>query len=299
MTMPWPLGMNTCGQPHESCLPLLIDVGFRYVYLDGTRLEADDLPASHAAVQKHADRLIPWSIHLPILFHGWELDEGQVTERLLRLIGNAAPYGVRNATLHVPCYSRISPEGFDEERVAAHRGKVMRVIRSGAGRGAEVGIRLNIENGMHAAAERRPGCCVASAADLKAYVEAVGAEGVGVCLDTGHAMLSGEDPAQMIRDLGGLLQETHFNDNFGAFPDRDGAECDYHRPPGIGKIDWLDVMDALEEIDFPHPVVFEEGMVQVGGDTFEYLARATYDNWRAFERARAKRDGRDPMTLQS
>ena len=56
-------------------------------------------------------------------------------------------------------------------------------------------------------------------------------------------------------------------------------------------------MDALDEIAYPHPVVFEEGMVQVGGDTFEFLARATHDNWRAFERARAKRDGQDAAAL--
>ena len=297
MGMPWDLGMNTCGQPHDTCLRLLAEIGFKYVYLDGTKLEADDLPESHAAVREHSDRIVPWSIHFPVILNSPDMDEAVVTERLLRLIENAKPYGVSNATLHVPCYARWSENGVRGESAMRHREMVMRIIRTGAERARDAGIRLNIENGIHYGSDESAGCCVASAAALRRYLDELDAEGVGVCLDTGHSMLAGQDPAQTIRDLGDLLQETHFNDNFGPFPEGDAIKGDYHRPPGIGLIDWLDVMDALEEIDYPHPVVFEEGMVQVGGDTFDYLARATYGNWRAFERARAKRDGMNPEEL--
>ena len=297
MTTPWTLGMNTCGPPDEPRLQTLIDLGFKCVYLDGNSLERECLSESYAAVQKRAGDLVPWSIHLPILFGGWDMDEAATRERLFRLIEEIAPYHVQNGTLHLPCYSRMSPGGMDLALARPHREAVMRILREGAARADSLGIRLNVENcGMHGQAEPA-GYCLATARDVAAFMAHLDCEEVGFCLDTGHAMLAGQDPAKMIRELGGLLSETHFNDNFGVLPNREPMECDFHRPPGIGKIDWLDVMDALEQIRYPNPVVFEEGMVQVGGDTFEFLARATYDNWCAFERVRAKRDGEDPSAL--
>ena len=217
------------------------------------------------------------------------MDEDAVAARLRSLIEQGAPYGVKHATLHLPCYWQLCGGQVDVARVEAHRARVRRVLECGAEKAHE-------NCGQHESVEPE-GYCVVSAADLRAFVSSLNSDRVGVCLDSGHAMLGYQNPADMIRELGDLLHETHLNDNFGVLRGRKAMECDYHRPPGIGKIDWLDVMDALDETEYPNPVVFEEGMVQVGGDTFEYLARATHDNWRAFERARAKRDGQDPAAL--
>jgi len=297
MPMPWDLGLNTCGPVDDEHLATLIDAGFRYVYLNGTALDPETLDECHAAMRRHACDITPWSIHFPIIFGGWDMDEDAVAARLRSLIEQGAPYGVKHATLHLPCYWQLCGGQVDVARVEAHRARVRRVLECGAEKAHEYGIGLTVENcGQHESVEPE-GYCVVSAADLRAFVSSLNSDRVGVCLDSGHAMLGYQNPADMIRELGDLLHETHLNDNFGVLRGRKAMECDYHRPPGIGKIDWLDVMDALDETEYPNPVVFEEGMVQVGGDTFEYLARATHDNWRAFERARAKRDGQDPAAL--
>lgn len=296
MGAPYQLGLNTCGPVDDERLAMLIDAGFTYVYLNGTALAEETRAASYAAVERHAAELQPWSIHFPILFSGWEFDEQAALATLNEWIECSAPYRVKHATLHLPCYWRLCGFDVDVERAERHRQKVRRVLVEAASRAKEHGIGLTVENGAHPPVEP-VGYCVVTAADLRHFVESLDTDDVGVCLDSGHAMLAGQDPGAMIRDLGPLLHETHFNDNFGVLPGREPWQCDFHRPPGIGAINWLEVMDALDEIEYPNPVVFEEGMVQVPGDTFAYLVRATYENWRAFERARAMRDGDDPAAL--
>jgi len=236
------------------------------------------------------------------VFGGWEIDESAVKARLRRLLESAAPFGVRNATLHLPCYWLMSggvhfrPESNRREK---HLSVVCKVLCEAVRHAALLGIRLNVENcGCHGPCEPT-GYCFASAEDLENFLLRLGCDDVGICLDSGHANLACGDPAGMIRRLGGLIGETHLNDNFGVLAGREAAQCDFHRPPGIGSIDWLAVMDAFDAVAYDKPLVFEEGMVQVGGDDFEVLARITHDNWRAFERARAKRDGMDPTVLVS
>jgi len=297
MGMPWDLGLNTCGPVNDERLATLVDAGFKYVYLNGTGLNPDALEEGYQAVRRRAGELTPWSIHFPILFSGWDMDEQATAARLFELIELSAPYGVRNATIHLPCYWRLCDGQVGPARAEPHRQMVKRILIAGARQAKEVGIRLNVENCAQHGPQEPAGYCFVTAEDMRAFLADLVEEDLGVCLDTGHAMLGGQIPGEMIRALGGLLHETHMNDNFGPFPGRAPLEADLHRPPGIGKIDWLDVMDALDEIAYPYPIVFEEGMAQVGGDTFEFMARATYENWRAFERARAKRDGMDPAAL--
>lgn len=52
---------------------------------------------------------------------------------------------------------------------------------------------------------------------------------VGACLDTGHALLSGDLP-NLVRRLAGHLRMIHAHDNRG--------QSDDHLAPGDGKIDW-------------------------------------------------------------
>lgn len=62
------------------------------------------------------------------------------------------------------------------------------------------------------------------------------------CLDTGHAMVVGQDPAAMLRTLGSRTRVLHIHDNDGIL--------DQHWLPGIGVIDWDDVLKAIGEIGF-------------------------------------------------
>lgn len=61
----------------------------------------------------------------------------------------------------------------------------------------------------------------------------------GICLDTGHAFIAGENIPDFIRKAGKLLLGTHIADN-------DGKK-DLHLLPGFGKIEWESVMKAFRE----------------------------------------------------
>lgn len=85
---------------------------------------------------------------------------------------------------------------------------------------------------------RVQGACT-RADDLVKYVEKFG---VGVCLDTGHAHLVGENPAYVARKLGQNLKIMHINDNYGIDDD--------HIMPYTGGINWSQLAVALKEIGY-------------------------------------------------
>ncbi len=93
---------------------------------------------------------------------------------------------------------------------------------------------------------------------LGKLVAAVDEPNVGYCLDSGHAWMRGEDPADWIRFMGRRLFETHFHDNrSGSNSGEPMHDADEHLPPGFGTIDWRRVIQALDEVGFPGPVTFE------------------------------------------
>lgn len=85
---------------------------------------------------------------------------------------------------------------------------------------------------------RVQGAC-SRAIDLDIYAEKFG---VGVCLDTGHAHVVGENPAYVARKLGQKIKVMHLNDNYGIDDD--------HIMPYMGGINWHQLATALKEIEY-------------------------------------------------
>jgi sugar phosphate isomerase/epimerase len=75
---------------------------------------------------------------------------------------------------------------------------------------------------------------------------------VGLCLDTGHAALSGEDSGAYVRDLHDRLVGLHWHDNHG--------QHDEHRFPGLAGIDWEPFFSALRDTGWDLPVTVEARM---------------------------------------
>jgi sugar phosphate isomerase/epimerase len=71
---------------------------------------------------------------------------------------------------------------------------------------------------------------------------------VGLCLDTGHAALSG-DLHGVVHKLSGHLWMVHASDNRGSRDD--------HLPPGQGRIDWHRLLVHLAKIEFCGTLVLE------------------------------------------
>ncbi len=87
------------------------------------------------------------------------------------------------------------PAGANRDTVAAGARRVVDAV-------APTGVRV--------ALEYKPGTAVATADDALALGDAV--PGVGVLLDTGHALAAGEDPAEVVRRLGRRLWHVHLGD---------------------------------------------------------------------------------------
>ncbi len=88
-----------------------------------------------------------------------------------------------------------------------------------------------------------------TAEEINDYITSLNSERFVACLDTGHANLTGDTPANMAKILGSNLKVLHVHDN-------DGIE-DRHTMPYTGTIDWSSFGEALREIGFDGTVSLE------------------------------------------
>lgn len=109
--------------------------------------------------------------------------------------------------------------------------------------------------------------------DLVDLVDTLGSEYVGICLDVGHAHLNMfyEDAmhlanqSEIIRLFGNRLKATHIHDNNSRALSKIckltvANECfiaDEHLQPYMGDIDWDDVIQGLDEINYNYYFTYE------------------------------------------
>lgn len=127
---------------------------------------------------------------------------------------------------------------------------------------AALGITLELENMFDYRQLHRPGDFpfpYASAADYLDLRQRIGGQGVQFCVDTGHANLSGNDPAEMILTYCSDLGVVHLNDNYGPFPKNERATPDLHLLPGSGNLRWDRIFAALKAVHFTGSLNLEPG----------------------------------------
>jgi xylose isomerase len=89
--------------------------------------------------------------------------------------------------------------------------------------------------------EPRNYCFMARASDTLLLAKETGLDNVGVCIDTGHAFVAGENVAESIvilQEYGRKLFHMHFNDNYGAWDD-DMIVGSVHFPVYVETMFWL------------------------------------------------------------
>ena len=91
-------------------------------------------------------------------------------------------------------------------------------------------------------AHRAESTLVLTAADGLRMIHEIKSERLGICFDTGHAAVNGEDLAQAVRALKETPLHVHIDDNRG--------DSDAHMIPGEGSIDYAPFVGALEEIGY-------------------------------------------------
>jgi sugar phosphate isomerase/epimerase len=87
-------------------------------------------------------------------------------------------------------------------------------------------------------------------------------DGVGICLDFGHAHLDG-DVIDAVETVSEHLIATHVHDNRG--------RSDDHLLPFGGTIDWAGTLLAVQKIGYDDPFMFE---IVPNGSTKDTLAKA-------------------------
>ena len=87
-------------------------------------------------------------------------------------------------------------------------------------------------------------------------------DGVGICLDVGHAHLDG-DVIEAVETVSEHLIATHVHDNRGRHDD--------HLLPFDGTIDWAGTLLAVQKVGYDGPFMFE---IVPNGSTKQTLARA-------------------------
>ena len=87
-------------------------------------------------------------------------------------------------------------------------------------------------------------------------------DGVGICLDVGHAHLDG-DVLDAVETVSEHLIATHLHDNRG--------RTDDHLLPFDGTIDWAGTLLTVQKVGYEGPFIFE---IVPNGSTKETLARA-------------------------
>ena len=179
-------------------------------------------------------------------------DEEKTAERfneMVRGIENAAALGAKIMVAH-PCAHIPYEVGNNKEKLFEINMEVFGRLMPYC---EEYGVKIAIENAyrhMNRKYARITHSACGDPNEMVKYIETMNSEFFVGCLDTGHAMLIDEDPADFIKILGrDKLQALHIHDV-------DGFD-DIHTLPFVGIGDWEKIINALREIDYQGDFTFE------------------------------------------
>lgn len=158
---------------------------------------------------------------------------------------------------HAPCYS---PKQAKEEN--------LRYLAPYIEYAKKCGIGIAIENMVDFIGNRRR-YCGGDPEELLNLVDTIGDSSVGICIDTGHANISGISVGDFIRMAGNRLKCTHIDDN--------NRDNDSHRPPLFGTVDWADTVKALREIRYKNDFSFEISSIPMSQSIMASYVRFLYD----------------------
>ena len=158
-------------------------------------------------------------------------EDREVLKRQLRLFD---AIGIKNAVLHCDSFTR-SEEELSVEFKKDENEKALRDLVSCLD-GTDIVICL--EN-------LRPPRLTLNADDLLYFIDRIGSEHLGICLDTGHLNLAYErDQLEFIRKAGKHIKALHLADN-------DGLGRDQHLMPyGTGVVDMEGVIRAMKALNY-------------------------------------------------
>ena len=245
----WPIGLSTgcfCQQSIFECLDAVRRGGFTLVEVCSVpaHLDYHDLGVvARAARELEARGIQAYSFHAPFAdrIDISARDPGlrqRALAKLLRAAEAAARFPARYFVIHPGPERRPVKE--PGQRLEGLK-RTAEALKAVATRCQELGVGCVLENKL-------PHLAFASTNDLLWLLSALEAVEVGICLDTGHAHLSG-DLYGVLHPLGQRLRMVHAHDNRGG--------GDEHLPPGSGTIDWHKLLRELDRAAFRGGLILE------------------------------------------
>lgn len=231
-----PIGLSTGCFYNASifeCLELIRYAGFAQIEICSfpAHLDYHDLDTVRRA-RAEIDRvgLTPYSFHAPFneaidITSPYAAVRETSFHEVQQACTAAAELGARHVVLHPGPEASHVPGAERMERLDYGVATVDRVARHCQ----KLGLGLVLENML-------PHLFTGPIRELLWILGSLASTEVRVCLDTGHAFLSG-DLDGAVHKLGGYLCMVHVNDN--------GGQRDDHLPPGQGKIDWRRLLQLL------------------------------------------------------
>ena len=245
----WPIGISTGCFYHRSifdCLESIRSAGFLTIEIcsSPSHLNYADKETVRQALEmiRRLD-IEPYSFHAPF---SQEIDISSLNDKqrenatleILKAAEAAAILGVRHFVIHPGPEKSLR---IDSSERFQRMENALSVLNRVSGRCRDFGIELILENML-------PHLFLGHTRDILWMVGGMAETNIGVCLDTGHANLSGDLYSAPFR-FSGHLKMLHLNDNTG--------KGDEHLPPGKGHIQWDRLAAALYEAGFSGTLILE------------------------------------------
>lgn len=244
----WAVGMSTgCfyETPILECLEAIRGAGFHLIEVCShpAHLDYHDTElVKRAARAIKESGLEPYSFHAPFADHidimslHREKQQASITEIKLA-VQAAATLGVRYFVIHPGPESEVGPVEVRLQRME----NAAEALNQIATHCRDLGLGIVLENML-------PHLSFGHTRDLLWMLGALKTTDVGICLDTGHAFLSGEIET-VIQKLAGHLWMIHASDNSGSYDD--------HAPPGEGMIQWRPLLEHINRSGFGGAIILE------------------------------------------
>jgi sugar phosphate isomerase/epimerase len=262
-----------------DCLAPIRDAGFRTIEVSSapSHLDFHDPAACITAAERIAELgLEVHSFHAPFAEH---IDisalDGGARDAAVREISRAAEAAARFRARYFVLHPGPEQTGVPREERLDRMDCALEALDRIAWRAGELGVRLVLENML-------PHLFAGHVRDLLWLLGGLASTNVGICLDTGHAYLSG-DLRHVAHKLAGHLWMVHASDNRG--------ERDDHLPPGEGAVAWPELLRQLRESHFDGAFILE---IAAEEDSARLLRRARQSADYLRDLARGRAPGRTP-----
>jgi len=241
----------------DDFVEFALENGFRMIEAGSASLIAADLLFPMAAeIKRRISQFQAVTYHLPsgeiniaALHEGIRIEAVRETKKHILL---CQEIGIDKVVMHPGCFAAM-PNIYllmERETRQAAKQSVLEIFEYCRARNIE----LSIENlPCNEPFFQRP-------AEFEPFIE----KGIGMVLDTVHALTSNVEPFEFITKFGNRIKEVHLTDGFKGDPIS-------HYPVGTGAVNCLAVLRRLEEINYGGRIVLEVGSKKDLVESLAYL----------------------------